>query len=449
MKIAIIGAGISGLVTAYRLQRDHEITLFEAGSYLGGHTNTIDVPAEGQHFAIDTGFIVFNDRTYPNFIALLDELNVASKPTTMSFSVRCEASGWEYRGADLNGFFAQRSNLINPRFYRFLLELLRFNKKAKTLLTGDDGTLTVGEFFQRESFSKDFIERYFLPMGSAVWSCPRGVFEEFPIQFVIEFYQHHGLLSVKDRPQWRVVEGGSKSYVKAIASKLNANSQTNIHLNSPIQQVTRREDHVEVVPGGTNSVPQTFDHVVFACHSDQALRILGDQATAPERELLGAFPYEKNIATLHTDISVLPRQRRAWGCWNYHSPREDSGKASVTYNMNMLQGLAAKETYCVTLNGEAAIEPSKIIRTIHYEHPIFTVERSAAQLRHAELLGSNRSSFCGAYWGNGFHEDGVNSAIAVVEKLTRNSKCTVVSTTDTSDTDDSSPSKTVSAIESV
>lgn len=406
MRIAVIGAGISGLTAAYALQRVHQITLFEANDYLGGHTNTIDVEDDGKQHCVDTGFIVFNNHTYPNFTGMLDDLGVASKPTTMSFSVKCDRSGLEYRGADVNGLFAQRRNLINPRFLRLLRDLVRFNKRALALLPAEED-LTVAEFFEKHQFSNEFIEQYFLPMGSAVWSCPRGTLQEFPIRFVLDFYRNHGMLAVRGRPQWRVIEGGSRAYVESMMRGFEGV----IHLQTPITSISRCHEYVEITLACKQR--QRFDQVIFACHSDQALRILGEEAMDTEREVLVAFPYEKNVAQLHTDTTVLPKSRRAWASWNYHVPHEDPEKATVTYNMNMLQGIQSKNVYNVTLNGEKYIDPEKVIRRIEYAHPIFTTERSAAQRRHGELIKRRRTSFCGAYWGNGFHEDGVNSALAV------------------------------------
>lgn len=410
MRIAIIGSGISGLVAARCLSSSHEVILFEAADYVGGHTSTIDVETDGERHAVDTGFIVFNDRTYPNFVRLMKELGVASQATTMSFSVRCERTGLEYRGADPSGLFAQRRNLVNWRFYRLLADWLRFNRRGAAFLRGDE-QLTVGQFLDRERFSRPFIEHYFLPMGSAVWSCPRETFQQFPIRFILEFYRNHGLLSVRGRPQWKVIAGGSRSYVAPLIRPF----RQRIRLSTPVLGIERGEHSVRLrLPAGEI---QSFDHVVFACHSDQALRILGDTATPLERETLTAFPYEPNNVVLHTDTALLPRTRRAWAAWNYFVPRDDPGKATVTYNMNLLQGLAARETYCVTLNGSKRIDPAKVIRRFVYHHPIFTLARSAAQARHRDLLAANRTSFCGAYWGNGFHEDGVNSALAVAQAL--------------------------------
>jgi predicted NAD/FAD-binding protein len=411
MKLAIIGSGISGLVAAYRLRGDHEITVFEANDYPGGHTNTVDVELDGERHAVDTGFIVFNDWTYPNFIALLDELGVASRPTSMSFSVRDDRSGLEYNGCSLNTLFAQRRNLLRPSFYRMLADILRFNREARRLVDQCDDDTTVGEFLARHRYSREFADQYLLPMGAAIWSCPTGTFSQFPIRFIVSFYHNHGLLSVRNRPTWRYVLGGSRTYVQAMIHGF----RDRIRLRTPVQSVRRFADHVSVQPRDGDA--EKFDHVIFACHSDQALRMLGDGATRSEREILSAFPYGRNVAVLHTDESVLPRARRAWASWNYRLTGDESALASVTYNMNILQKIRSRHTLCVTLNDESRIAPERVLRRFEYHHPIFTTRRTAAQARHSELLNHNRTSFCGAYWGNGFHEDGVVSALRVCEAL--------------------------------
>ncbi|QDT49083.1 Dehydrosqualene desaturase [Symmachiella dynata] len=411
MKIAVIGSGISGLVAAYRLSSHHEITIFEANSYVGGHTNTVEVDLEGERHTIDTGFIVFNDRTYPNFVKLLDELGVASDPTSMSFSVSCDATGLEYNGTNFNGLFAQRSNLFRPRFYRMLRDIMRFNREAPELLAANRlETLTVSEYLQQHSYSKQFVEQYLLPMGSAIWSCPPQTFEQFPMRFIVEFYQNHGLLSLTNRPTWRVIRGGSSQYVKAMTRSF----RENIRLRCPVQSVRRLADSVELIHSGGHT--EQYDEVIFACHADQALRILQDKSPL-EEQLLGAFPYSHSIAVLHTDRSVLPKRRRAWASWNYHLHRGRSQEATVTYNMNILQHIESQHDFCVTLNDNDRIDPDRVIRRIAYSHPIFTTQRKLAQQRHCRLIRRNRTSFCGAYWGNGFHEDGVNSALAVCRQF--------------------------------
>ncbi len=416
MKIAIIGAGISGLTAAYRLSAAHEVTLFEANDYLGGHTNTVDVEIDGERHAIDTGFIVFNDWTYPKFISLLDELGVASQATSMSFSVRCDAANLEYNGSSLNGLFAQRRNLLRPSFYRMLRDIMRFNRDAPELVLGRTATdeTTVGEFLARQRYSREFAEHYLLPMGAAIWSCPVGTFANFPIRFIVEFYKNHGLLSVRHRPTWRVIDGGSQTYVAKMAERFRGR----IRLSTPVESVRRSANQVVVAP--RNGSPGTFDHVVFACHSDQALRMLADP-TVTERDVLSEFPYGRNIAVLHTDHTVLPKRRRAWASWNYRltgsSASNAEQSATVTYQMNLLQHLRSTHVFNVTLNSDERIDPAKVLRRFEYHHPIFTVRRAAAQARHRELINVNRTSFCGAYWGNGFHEDGVVSAWRVCEAL--------------------------------
>ncbi|MBM79657.1 MAG: FAD-dependent oxidoreductase [Planctomycetaceae bacterium] len=405
MRIAIVGSGISGLVSAYLLGREHDITVYEANDYIGGHTNTVDVDLDGEQLAVDTGFIVYNDWTYPNFIKLLSELDVASQATTMSFSVRCDQSGLEYNGTSLNAMFAQRSNLLRPRFYGFLREIMRFNRESLRILDETTEDTTVDEYLTDHGFTQEFCHKYLIPMGAAIWSCPPETFGQFPIRFVVDFYKNHGLLSVTNRPTWRVIQGGSQVYV----GKLTQGFRDRIRLNCPVRSVSRTDEGVTVRVDGEES---SFDEVVFACHSDQALAML-EQPTDVERELLGAFPYQENVAVLHTDISVLPRRRLAWASWNYHRPEEDVANATVTYNMNILQGLQSKNVYCVTLNEEELIDSQKVLARFVYHHPIYTTGRQAAQQRHSEVIRNNRTSFCGAYWKNGFHEDGVNSALAV------------------------------------
>lgn len=413
MKLAIIGSGISGLTAAYRLQQWFDVTVFEAADYIGGHTNTVDVQIDNERHAIDTGFIVFNDWTYPNFIKLLTELGVESQPTSMSFSVRDDRTDLEYNGESLNSLFAQRRNLLRPRFFRMVGDILRFNRQANRLLTECDSQMTVGEFLERFRYSREFANHYLLPMGAAIWSCPMGTFAEFPIHFIIEFYRNHGLLSITKRPTWRSILGGSRSYIGPITKGFRGR----IRVNTPIQSVARSDDSVEIVPRGGE--PERFDHVIFACHSDQALRILGADATRNEREVLSHFPYNRNTAVLHTDVSLLPQRRLVWASWNYLIRLKAPTAATVTYNMNILQRIQSRHTFCVTLNDESAIDPNRILRRFEYHHPVFTVHRSSAQRRHSELIDVNRTSYCGAYWGNGFHEDGVVSALRVVDTLLR------------------------------
>ncbi len=406
MRIAIIGSGISGLVAARHLHAVHELTVFEANGYAGGHTNTVSVNVEGESHAVDTGFIVFNDRTYPNFCRLLQELEVESVPTSMSFSVRADEDHLEYQGSSLSGLFAQKRNLMRPGFYRMIRDILRFNREAPDQAENSGDEQTVGEFLTQHRYSSQFARHYLLPMGAAIWSCPTGTFQNFPIRFIYDFYRNHGLLSLKNRPTWRVIKGGSRNYVEALTRPF----RDRILLRTPVRAVVRRPDCVMVE---SERGLQQYDEVIFACHSDQALSVLGEQASSVEKSLLGAIPYEANTAVLHTDISLLPRRRSAWASWNYHIPAGTSDHAMLTYNMSILQQLKSRHTFCVTLNEDSAIDPEKIIARFRYSHPVFTTQRKSAQARHRELIRNDRTSFCGAYWGNGFHEDGVSSALAV------------------------------------
>ncbi len=418
MRVAIVGSGISSLCAAYYLRGQHDLTLFEANDYLGGHANTVAVETREGTLAIDTGFIVFNERTYPNFCRLLAELGVESQESDMSFGVRCDRTNLEYGGTGVNGLFAQRGNLFRPAFWRLLLDWRRFGREAPELLHGSDESVTVKEYLRDGAYSREFQEQYFLPIGSAIWSCPHERLEDFPIRFIVEFYAQHGLLTLKDPPKWRVIRGGSWQYVQALAKSLPAQ----VHLKSPVRSIVRHSDGVRVNLDDRSDV---FDHVILGSHADQSLRMLGGQATPLERQLLAAFPYERNVAILHTDANILPRRRRAWASWNYRIPRERSEKATVTYHMNRLQGLPGRTDYFVSLNEQSQIDAEQVLRRIEYHHPVFGASRLAAQGRHRELINHERISHCGAYWGNGFHEDGVNSALAVCEVLKAVSKSRV------------------------
>jgi len=410
-RVAIVGSGISGLVAAHLLHPDHAVTVFEAGAYVGGHTNTVDVGGT----PVDTGFIVYNERTYPNFTRLLAQLGVPTQPSSMTFSVRCERTGIEWNGTNLNTLFAQRRNLLRPRFLRMVRDILRFNREAPRALDNGVAALPLGEFVARGGYSRPFVEHYLLPMGSAIWSMPERRLLAFPTGFFVRFFHNHGMLSVDDRPEWRVVQGGSREYVK----KLVAPFRDRIRLNTPVHSVRRFDDRVEVHAGlarrsgagaEAGDAFGTFDEVVLACHSDQALRLLAEPTEA-EREILGALPYQGNRAVLHTDTRLLPRTRRAWAAWNYHARGERDAPVGVTYNMNILQSLRTDATYCVSLNRDEAVAAESVVRSIDYEHPVYSTGGVRAQARHGEINGSNRTRFCGAYWGYGFHEDGVVSAL--------------------------------------
>jgi predicted NAD/FAD-binding protein len=406
MRIAIVGTGISGNTAAYKLRKEHDITVYEASSYIGGHTNTLDVYEGDRPIAVDTGFIVFNDRTYPNFIDLLDEIGQASQPSVMSFSVSSADAGLEYNGSGLNSLFAQRRNILRPSFFRMIRDILRFNSEAMATLSFEDDGMTVGEYLVKHGYGREFMNDYLLPMAAAIWSAEPVTINDMPLQFLVRFFDNHGLLQLKDRPTWRVIKGGSREYVK----RLVAGHRDRIRLDSPVRRVIRHSTGVEIVTDQHGS--EWYDAVFLACHSDQALAMI-DKPTGAERDVLGAIRYQDNEAVLHTDASILPKRRRAWAAWNYHIPKDPYRHVAVTYNMNMLQGLDCEEQYCVTLNNDREIDPAKVIRRIQYQHPVFSREAVAAQLRQVEL-NTERTYFCGAYWRNGFHEDGVVSALNAI-----------------------------------
>jgi predicted NAD/FAD-binding protein len=409
MKIAIVGAGVSGLVTAHLLYREHEITVFEAGALAGGHANTVRVDTEDATHHVDTGFIVFNDWNYPNFERLLGLLGVAAQPSDMSFGVS-DGGDFEYNGSSPNGLFAKRAHLVTPWFHRMIADLVRFNRNARTLLAAGGEGPSLGHWLDEGGYSTAFIERLIVPQASAVWSADPRQLWTFPARFLVDFFANHGMLGFAKRPQWRTVTGGSRAYVDAVTRPW----ADRLRLETPITAIARHDDHVLVTPRGGEA--ERFDEVVLATHSDQALRMLAD-ASDREHEILDAIPFQANEAVLHTDRSLLPRRRRAWASWNYHLLPEPTGMTTVTYHMNRLQALDADREFCVTLNRSDAIDPSKVLRTIPYSHPVFTSEGALAQARHEEISGHNRTHYCGAYWRWGFHEDGVVSALRVAERF--------------------------------
>ncbi len=412
MKIAIVGTGIAGNVVAYHLSKDHHITVFEANDYIGGHTHTHDIEWEGQRYPVDTGFIVFNYKTYPHFTRLLKELNVAVQPTSMSFSVKCERTGLEYNGTSLNTLFAQRRNLFRPSFYRMIKDIVRFNREAPALLDSESGELSLGEYLSEGGYCREFVEHYLIPMGAAIWSSDPSQLSSMPAHFFIRFFHNHGMLSVNDRPTWYVIKGGSKEYV----AKLTARFRHSLQVNSPVESISRHS--LGVIIKARNRPPESFDQVFIATHSDQALRLLRDPFPM-EQEVLGAIPYQENEAVLHTDERVLPKRRLAWASWNYHLQNQSGGRVPVTYNMNILQGIQAPVQFCATLNNSQAMNPNKIIKRITYHHPFFSSKAVAAQKRQAEINGIRRTYYCGAYWRFGFHEDGVVSALNALEHFRR------------------------------
>ncbi len=406
-RIAVVGAGVSGLVAAYVLAQRHEVVVFEAEACAGGHAHTITVDDPAGPVALDTGFLVFNPSHYPLFSRLLDRVGIASQATEMSFSVRDDRSGLEWAGSpSLNSVFGQRRNLLRPSFWRMLADIVAFGRDGRRIAADPDEDRDVATFATERGYSRAFVERYLLPLGASLWSCPENAFARFPIRFVAEFLHHHHMLDLTGRPPWRSIPGGSRRYVEALCER----SAARLHLATPVHAIARRDDGVAVT---TADSTQRFDEVVLAVHADQALELLGEDADATERDILAAFPYQVNDAVVHCDTSVLPRQRRCWAAWNHWRPADDRGGISVTYNLNRLQRLDARHTWCVTLNAGAAVDPSRIAARLRYHHPMFTRDRRSAQARHDELIRHRGVSYCGAYWGFGFHEDGVRSACAV------------------------------------
>ena len=415
--IAIIGSGISGLTSAYLLSQKHQVTVFEKNNYIGGHTATVDIDYHQTSYQLDTGFIVFNDKTYPNFLKLLAQIGVEKQATEMSFSVHNCQTGLEYNGHNLDSLFAQRRNIFRPKFWRLLREIVRFNKVCKQAFADNNFSenLTLGDFLKQQDFSDFFAEHYILPMGAAIWSSSLSQMQAFQFQFFVRFFHHHGLLNITDRPQWYVIPNGSRSYIQPLIKRF----EQNIKLNSDIEKVTRKNNKVQLYFKGSEvNVPiiEEFDELVFACHSDQALALLAD-ATTQEQAILSAMPYSLNDVVLHTDISLLPKRKKAWASWNYQLSDDRDRPASVTYNMNILQGLKDAPTFCVTLNQNEQIAKDKILRKFQYAHPVFSLASFAAQQRRAEICGQRHTHFTGAYWYNGFHEDGVRSAVDVGKRF--------------------------------
>jgi len=410
MRIAVVGSGVSGLVSAYTLGREHSVTLFEADDRLGGHAHTVDVEGPGgDNLALDTGFLVFNPRTYPQFSRLLAELGVSTAESDMSLSVQSRARDFEYGGRDLGSLYAQRRHWVSPRFHRMVWDILRFYREARGLLDASDD-VSIGDWLRQRHYSEAFIRDHLVPMVRAVWSAGLEDAERFPARFLVRFFHNHGFLEVGNQPRWLTLPGGSRSYVNALIARFRGE----LRLGCPVTRVTRPS--VGVVLETQSRPAERFDHVVLACHSDQALGLLGD-ASALERELLSCLPYQDNEAVLHTDERLMPRRRRVWSSWNVHLDDAGADGACLTYWLNSLQPLATKTNYFVTLNHTAAIDPARILRTFRYAHPVFSRGGVAAQLRHQELIDHRSTSYAGAYWRNGFHEDGVVSAQRVCQRL--------------------------------
>ena len=406
MKIAIIGSGISGLVCGHLLYKNFDLSIFEANDYIGGHTHTIDVIRADGSYAVDTGFIVFNEVTYPNFCALIDQLDVASLPTRMNFSVRCEKTGLEYGSDSVNTLFTQRRNILSPSYWRMLLEIFRLRRHLADYIASDAPDMSMGAFLSRHNYSQRFIDHFVVPLGASLWSAEPGKIREFPARTFGRFFENHGFLRATNPIQWRVIVGGSKQYVEKLVSPF----AHKIHLSTSVKRVHRTVDYVELEFADRDK--ERFDQVIFATHSDQALKILADP-TEDERTILGAVPYQENVTVLHTDETLLPRNRKAWSSWNYAILPDQAERAAVTYNMNILQSIVAAETFCVSLNMQHRIEAEKILGRYIYHHPVYLERSVTAQAKHGVISGQNRTHFCGAYWGYGFHEDGVKSGLAV------------------------------------
>lgn len=410
MKVAVVGTGIAGMLAARLLNELHEVVVFEADSRIGGHVNTVSAEIDGAKKAVDTGFIVFNDRTYPTFLRLMDRLGVESRPAPMSFSVRCERTGLEYNGRDVNSLFAQRKNLFSPSFLAMVVDIVRFNREAKECLAEGIDDETMEAFLSRRSFGSAMREFYLYPMMAAIWSADPSRAAEFPARHFLAFFRNHGLLDLSDRPQWRTIVGGSKVY----AERLVAPFRERVRLNSPVESIRRDAGGVVVKARGAEG--ERFDRVVLAVHSDQALRMLADASDA-EREILGAIPYRPNETVLHTDARLMPKRRLAWAAWNSHLTDRDRDKPALTYDMEILQGLGTTTHPLVTLNRSDAIDPARVLGRYDYAHPQFSFAAVAAQRRRSEISGVRGTHYCGAYWGYGFHEDGAASAVAVAAEL--------------------------------
>ncbi len=408
MRIAVVGAGVSGLVAAHQLHPAHDVHVFEAGDWVGGHTHTVDVDTERGPVAVDTGFIVLNDRNYPLFERLLDHLGVDTQPAPMSFSVSDEDGTFEWSSGSVNGVFACRSHVVDPAFHQMLRDLLRFQREARGLIGLNGSGPSLGDWLDESGFSRAFVERLIVPQASAVWSADPRQMLSFPASFLAEFFDNHGQLGLRGRPRWRAVTGGSARYVERLTDPF----ADRIRTSTAVEWIERHGGDVELKACGHE--PERFDHVVLALHSDQALRLLRDPSDS-EREILSAIPYQPNDVVLHTDRSLLPRRRRAWASWNFHLLEDPPPRSTVTYDMNRLQSLDSPDQFCVTLNRTEQIDPQRIVGRWTYDHPVFTREGVAAQARHCEISGVRRTHYCGAYWGWGFHEDGVQSALQVCE----------------------------------
>ncbi len=413
MQIGIVGSGISGLSCAYFLENRHEVTVFEAEKNIGGHTATFELQLDSQTYSIDTGFIVFNDRNYPHFLKLIETLGVPIKRTLMGFSVADSQTGIEYSGASLDTMFAQRRNIWSWSFLTMLKDIIRFNSQGTHDLKKNriDPAESLISYLEKNRYSQVFIDKYLVAMGSAIWSADWTNVLDFPAKFFISFFHNHGLLALRNRPQWYVIEGGSREYLAPLTSKFKNSILTDCRIAS-----IDRSNSDKVSVRSENGETYFFDQVILATHSDQALNLLEDPSEL-EKQILGAIPYQSNDVVLHTDTSLLPDNPKTWSSWNYRL-KSKKDRATVTYNMNILQGISAPETFCVTLNDSDSIDPDKILGRFEYHHPVFSSQACSAQENWNKINGVHSTWYCGAYWGNGFHEDGVSSALKIVKELT-------------------------------
>ena len=409
MKIAVVGAGISGIYAAYKLALEHDVTLYEANGYLGGHTDTHHVTIEKGVFSVDTGFIVFNETNYPLFSSFLEELGIQSQPSNMSFSVSDKNSGLEYNATSLKGLFCQRRNLVRPNFYRMLTDILRFYKHSPELLASEDDDLTIGDYLNSEGYGREFVNNHIVPMASALWSSPAATVTRFPARYFVAFMHNHKMLQINRRPVWRTITGGSSQYVRAFERSFCGS----LRVRSPVREVVRTVSGVDVK---TDVDVNHYDVVILACHSDQSLAVLAD-ATDQERSLLSAIPYQENEISLHSDVGLMPDHPNAWASWNVIKPKEKANDFIVTYWMNMLQSVATPIPLLVSLNASDLIDKDKVLLHRRYHHPVFTPESLRARKSLSEYNGHNNTYFAGAYMGWGFHEDGVRSAQRVVDAL--------------------------------
>lgn len=414
-KIAIIGSGISGLTSAYYLQSKYDVTVFEKNDYVGGHTATKSIDSGEGVLQIDTGFIVFNDWTYPNFMRLLNELGVASNDTEMGFSVSCDETGLEYSGGSFGSLFAQKKNYFSFKHWRLLADIVKFNRVAKQRLATNklDESLTIKDFVNELKLSEQFKEKYLIPMGAAIWSSGIHQMYEFPALYFLRFFKNHGLLNITDRPQWKVIQGGSNSYVEKLLQKSHFVIKKNTHVIS----VVNTQDGVEIsIQDAVEKKIEMFDHVILACHSNQALALLA-KPTFEQHNVLSKLTYANNEVVLHTDVSLLPANRSTWSSWNYRIRSDSSQLATLSYSMNILQGINSNTQYIVTLNDTVNISPKTILGIYQYSHPVYSLGTILGQSLRSNINGKDNIWFCGAYWYSGFHEDGVRSALDVVKAL--------------------------------